>query len=295
MRTLRKYFLEFLYVFLIVFAVYAVPMLLLLSGEGNVGEAYYIAVVPIFVMINVVWYTIAQRGGYIFSVAAAMIVLLGQGLFFFRNASNPAEAELSFRLVLGVIAALLEGGVAVIVCVLTAFVNACRTWNRDRKKRLQKAADNNAIERITSFTIDHDTLTPGIYISRVDGDVTTYDLRTRTPNGGAYMDTRTAHSVEHMFATYVRNSALSDRVIYFGPMGCRTGFYLLVRDVAPKNVLTLVKDTLEKILAHEGEVFGASRKECGNYLDLDLADAKRECRAYLAVLNEKEEWSFSYE
>ncbi|MBR2847855.1 MAG: S-ribosylhomocysteine lyase [Clostridia bacterium] len=151
------------------------------------------------------------------------------------------------------------------------------------------------MERITSFTIDHDKLTPGIYISRVDGDVTTYDLRTRTPNGGAYMDTRTAHSVEHMFATYVRNSDLSDRVIYFGPMGCRTGFYLLVRDVAPKDILALVKDTLEKILAHEGEVFGASRKECGNYLDLELADAKRECEAYLAVLNEKEEWSFSYE
>lgn len=151
------------------------------------------------------------------------------------------------------------------------------------------------IKRITSFTVDHDKLTPGIYVSRVDGDVTTYDLRTRTPNAGAYMDTRTAHSVEHMFATYVRNSAIADRVIYFGPMGCRTGFYLLVRGAAPAEVLTVVKQTLGKILAHEGEVFGASRKECGNYLDLSLADAKAECGAYLAVLNEKEEWSFCYD
>ena len=151
------------------------------------------------------------------------------------------------------------------------------------------------IQRITSFTVDHDKLTPGIYVSRVDGDVVTYDLRTRTPNAGEYMDTRTAHSVEHMFATYVRNSEIADRVIYFGPMGCRTGFYLLVRDVPQREVLTVVKATLEKILAHEGEVFGASQKECGNYRDLDLADAKKECAAYLAVLNAKEEWSFCYE
>lgn len=153
----------------------------------------------------------------------------------------------------------------------------------------------NNIQRITSFTVDHDMLTPGIYISRVDGDVTTYDLRTRTPNGGAYMDTRTAHSVEHMFATYIRNSAIADQVLYFGPMGCRTGFYLLVRDLPAETVLSAVKETLSKIIVHEGEVFGASRKECGNHLDLDLGDAKRECAAYLAVLNEKEKWSFCYE
>ncbi len=151
------------------------------------------------------------------------------------------------------------------------------------------------IRRITSFTVDHDFLIPGIYISRVDGDITTYDLRTRTPNGGEYMDCRTMHSVEHMFATYVRNSDIADDVIYFGPMGCRTGFYLLVRNQSPETVLAVVKDTLAKILAHEGEVFGASRKECGNYLDLDLSDAKRECAAYLTVLNEKKEITFRYE
>ena len=83
------------------------------------------------------------------------------------------------------------------------------------------------IQRITSFSVDHDKLIPGIYISRVDGDITTFDLRTRTPNAGEYMDNVTMHSVEHMFATYVRNSEIKDDVIYFGPMGCRTGFYLL--------------------------------------------------------------------
>ena len=109
------------------------------------------------------------------------------------------------------------------------------------------------------------------------------------------MDSRTMHSVEHMFATYVRNSEIADDVIYFGPMGCRTGFYLLVRNQSPETVLAVVKSTLEKILAHEGPVFGATRKECGNYLDLDLADAKAECAAYLTVLNEKKEITFRYE
>lgn len=153
----------------------------------------------------------------------------------------------------------------------------------------------NDIQRITSFSVDHDRLTPGIYISREDGDVTTYDLRTRTPNAGSYMDTRTAHSVEHMFATYIRNSDYAQHILYFGPMGCRTGFYLLVRDLAPQTVLALVRETLARVVAHTGPVFGATRKECGNYLDLDLGDAQRECAAYLDVLNQKKEITFRYE
>lgn len=153
----------------------------------------------------------------------------------------------------------------------------------------------NDIQRITSFSVDHDRLTPGIYISREDGDITTYDLRTRTPNAGSYMDTRTAHSVEHMFATYIRNSDYAQHILYFGPMGCRTGFYLLVRDLAPQTVLALVRETLARVVAHTGPVFGATRKECGNYLDLDLGDAQRECAAYLDVLNQKKEITFRYE
>lgn len=144
------------------------------------------------------------------------------------------------------------------------------------------------MKKITSFTVNHDLLTPGIYISRIDGDVITYDLRTRTPNGGEYMDNITMHTVEHMAATYLRNSEIADRILYFGPMGCRTGFYLLVREEAPERVLAVLKQTMADIIAHEGEVFGASRRECGNYRELDLAAAKRECERYLAVLNRKE-------
>ena len=144
------------------------------------------------------------------------------------------------------------------------------------------------MNKITSFTVDHDYIVPGIYISRIDGDIITYDLRTRKPNAGDYMDNITMHSVEHMAATYLRNSEISDKIIYFGPMGCRTGFYLLVRDTEPMKVLSVLKDSLAKIIAHEGEVFGASRKECGNYRELDLESAKTECRRYLDVLNGRE-------
>ena len=87
-----------------------------------------------------------------------------------------------------------------------------------------------------------------------------------------------------MFATYVRNSAISDKVIYFGPMGCQTGFYLLVRDVPREVVFDTVVDVLEKIISHSGEIFGAKREECGNYLNLDISSAKRECERYLRAI-----------
>ena len=144
------------------------------------------------------------------------------------------------------------------------------------------------MNRIASFSVDHDYINKDIYISRIDGDVTTYDMRTRIPNAGDYMDNVTMHSLEHMFATYVRNSEIGGQVIYFGPMGCRTGFYLLVRDAEPDTVLRVVMDTLEKIVNHDGEMFGATRKECGNYRELDLALAKKEAAAYLAELRLRE-------
>ena len=149
------------------------------------------------------------------------------------------------------------------------------------------------ISKIASFTVDHDLLTEGIYVSRIDGDITTYDLRTRVPNAGDYMDNLTMHSFEHMFATYVRASIISDRVIYFGPMGCQTGFYLLVRDADNSVVLSVVKDTLNKIINHDGEMFGAVRRECGNYKNLDLTAAKREAEKYLTALNSREQ-DFKY-
>lgn len=146
----------------------------------------------------------------------------------------------------------------------------------------------NKPNKIASFTVDHDLLTEGIYVSRIDGDITTYDLRTRIPNGGDYMDNLTMHSVEHMFATYVRASDIADRVMYFGPMGCQTGFYLLVRNADNNETLAVVKDVLLKIVNHDGEMFGAVKKECGNYLNLDLVTAKAECKRYLDILNGKE-------
>lgn len=151
------------------------------------------------------------------------------------------------------------------------------------------------INKIASFSVDHTTLLPGIYVSRTDGDVVTYDLRTRKPNTGDLMDNETMHSLEHMLATYLRNGAIRESVIYFGPMGCQTGFYLLVRGMANESVLDALKDALRKTVAHEGEIFGASAVECGNYKSLSLDKAKTEAGRYLAVLEQKEKWSFSYE
>ena len=142
------------------------------------------------------------------------------------------------------------------------------------------------MERIKSFEINHNLLEPGFYISRHDADVITYDLRTRKPNAGDYMSNSAMHSVEHMFATIVRNSKIADKVVYFGPMGCQTGFYLLVRDEEPKAVFDITKDVLEQILAHEGEVFGASAIECGHYENLSIDEAKTECKRYLEIGHE---------
>ncbi len=150
------------------------------------------------------------------------------------------------------------------------------------------------MDKIASFTVDHDLLTEGMYISRIDGDVTTFDMRTRVPNMGDYMDNVTMHSVEHMFATLVRNSAIGENVIYFGPMGCRTGFYLLTRDVEPDVVFEETKRVLRGILDEE-RMYGQTRRECGNYMELDLEKAKTECRRYLAVLEAKgEKNDFTY-
>ncbi|MBQ8689786.1 MAG: S-ribosylhomocysteine lyase [Clostridia bacterium] len=145
----------------------------------------------------------------------------------------------------------------------------------------------NSPERIASFTVNHDLIDEGIYVSRIDGDVVTYDMRTRRPNAGDYMDNLTMHSTEHMFATYIRSSNIGADVLYFGPMGCQTGFYLLVKGRDNDEVLVAVISTLEAIVSHKGEMFGASRIECGNFANLSLDAAKLECARYLAVLKSK--------
>ncbi len=141
------------------------------------------------------------------------------------------------------------------------------------------------MKTIQSFTVDHDFIDEGIYVSRIDGDVTTYDMRTRKPNCGDYMDNLTMHSFEHMFATYIRNSDIGADIIYFGPMGCRTGFYLLVRNADNDTVLHEVKKALELIVSHEGKMFGATRKQCGNFKGLSVRSAKIEAERFLIVLN----------
>ena len=140
------------------------------------------------------------------------------------------------------------------------------------------------MKRIQSFNVDHDFIVEGMYISRIDGDITTFDMRTRKPNLDDYMDNVTMHSMEHMFATYIRNSKIGEKVIYFGPMGCRTGFYLLTRDLSPEVVLEETCNALQNIVDHDGEMFGNTRKECGNYRELDLAKAKAESKRFLDVL-----------
>lgn len=144
------------------------------------------------------------------------------------------------------------------------------------------------MQKITSFTVDHNYIVPGFYLSRVDGDVTTYDLRTRRPNCGGYMDLSTMHTCEHMLATYLRNGELKQDILYFGPMGCQTGFYLLVRNADPERTVKALKTALAQVVAHTGEVFGNSQVECGNFRTLSLKAAQDECASYLKVL---EDWT----
>ena len=146
------------------------------------------------------------------------------------------------------------------------------------------------LTRIASFSVNHDYIKEGIYVSRIDGDITTYDMRTRIPNNDSddYMSNLVMHSFEHLFATYVRNSEIGSRVIYFGPMGCQTGFYLLVRNADNNETLNVVKSVLSKIISHTGDMPGAKREECGNYKNLDLDSAKAEAERYLIALNSRD-------
>lgn len=143
------------------------------------------------------------------------------------------------------------------------------------------------MKKIASFTIDHTILPKGLYTSRIDGDCVTYDIRMRLPNKEPVMETGAIHTIEHLFATFARNSAFSDSVVYFGPMGCRTGFYFIVRDTVTKQqAIDLVRDALAFCASFEGDVPGVSAKECGNWRDHDLEGAKKEAAAMCAVLKD---------
>lgn len=147
------------------------------------------------------------------------------------------------------------------------------------------------MKTIASFQVNHDLLDKGMYISRIDGDVVTYDIRMKKPNGGDYLSNASLHTFEHLFATYARNSELSDEVVYVGPMGCRTGFYILIRDSIPYvQAIELVKSSFEYILNFNGEIPGSRRQECGNYREHDLQGAKETAADMLKVL---EEWKIT--
>ena len=143
------------------------------------------------------------------------------------------------------------------------------------------------MEKITSFTIDHLRLVPGVYVSRIDyvegHPVTTFDLRMTSPNDEPVMNTAEVHTIEHLAATFLRNhEEYADRTIYFGPMGCRTGFYLILSgEYQSQDILPLMKEMFAFIAGYEGDVPGANARDCGNYLDQNLGMAKWQAKKYL--------------
>ena len=131
------------------------------------------------------------------------------------------------------------------------------------------------MERITSFSVDHRKLTKGVYVSRIDGNLITYDIRMTQPNVESALKPEAAHTIEHIGATLLRNGKYKDQVIYFGPMGCMTGFYLIVRDLDLEVIKEVVKDVYTQIASWDQEIPGAKEEECGNYTFMDLEAAKK--------------------
>lgn len=136
--------------------------------------------------------------------------------------------------------------------------------------------EKNTMEKIASFQVDHTKFGVGMYISRIDGDIITYDVRMVKPNGGVYISSPSLHTIEHLFATYARNSSFGEHIIYVGPMGCRTGFYLLTRGMSHEDAISLVRDAYRFIAGYTDEIPGCTEIECGNYLEHDLASARND-------------------
>ena len=140
------------------------------------------------------------------------------------------------------------------------------------------------MEKIPSFTKNHDKLAQGLHDCGTANGVTTWDFRFKKPNAGDYLSPRSAHTIEHVLATLLRNSKDKQNIVYFGPMGCLTGFYLLTVNMNYSQVLAILKESFSLAL-NIGEIPGNKREECGNYLFHDLSGAKNECKKYLEVLN----------
>lgn len=142
------------------------------------------------------------------------------------------------------------------------------------------------MEQIASFTVDHTKLEPGLYLSRRDGDVITFDLRFKKPNTGDLLSNADLHSAEHLIATLLRNSPQRDGVVYFGPMGCQTGFYFLFdnRLLTCEDAIALLRQVFAQAGGFSGEMPGKSALECGNYQNLDVETGKRVCAWYAALI-----------
>lgn len=140
------------------------------------------------------------------------------------------------------------------------------------------------MKRIPSFSIDHTKLKRGVYLSRQDDDVKTWDVRMKEPNHGDYLSQGALHTIEHLFATYARNSRYQNGIIYIGPMGCRTGMYFLTRGLSDQEVLDCIRESYRFMASYEGEIPGAKEEECGNYREHSLEDCREEARKYLEVL-----------
>ena len=152
-----------------------------------------------------------------------------------------------------------------------------------KNKEKDKSMTPEPMEKIPSFALDHDGMKCGLYRGMVCRGIATWDLRFKRPNGGDYITPKALHSIEHILATVLRNSDKKENIVYFGPMGCRTGFYLLTADMEYPEVLALLKESFARALTFT-EVPGGRKKECGNYLEHDLQGALDECAAYLKVL-----------
>ena len=150
------------------------------------------------------------------------------------------------------------------------------------------------MKKIASFQVDHNKLDRGIYLSRIDGDIITYDIRMRKPNHAPFLDMPAVHTIEHLFATFVRSGEFSDHIIYFGPMGCRTGFYFITRGLTHKTVLELIKKAFLFIAEYKGKVPGCSASECGNWLEHDLEGARMESKRFLPILENYTEEQLVY-
>ncbi|MBQ1950403.1 MAG: S-ribosylhomocysteine lyase [Clostridia bacterium] len=150
------------------------------------------------------------------------------------------------------------------------------------------------MEKIASFQINHNTLQPGMYISRVDGDVVTYDVRFVRPNQPPFLPTPAMHTIEHLAATYVRNSPLKEHILYFGPMGCRTGFYFLTRGISHEQAIGLMAQAMAFTAAYEGAIPGVSAEECGNWLEHDLDGARLWAASMQKVLENYTEDALQY-